>query len=96
MHMVVNHLRLREPLGEETVAALQDGAQLAVDAGALAARVAKVDERHVILILEFSTAEDADRMARDVGGPWMRANISPLLAGGTDRSLGEIIASALP
>jgi len=38
--------------------------QLVVDAGALAARVAKVDLRHLILILELSTADDADRIAR--------------------------------
>jgi hypothetical protein len=91
---VINHLRLREPVSDPTLDALQEGVQLAVDAGALAARVAKIDETHLILILEFSTAEDADRMAREVGGPWMRENISPLLAGGTDRSLGEVIASA--
>ena len=94
MHVVINHLRLREPVLEATVEALREGVQLAVDAGALAARVAKVDETHLILILEFSTAEDADRMAREVGGPWMRENISPLLAGGTERSVGEVIASA--
>jgi hypothetical protein len=34
--------------------------------GALAARVAKVDERHLILILDFPTAEDADHVAREV------------------------------
>jgi hypothetical protein len=45
-------------------------------------------------ILEFSTAEDADRVAREVGGPWMRENIRPLLAGDTARSDGEVIASA--
>jgi hypothetical protein len=61
---------------------------------ALAARVAKVDETHLILILEFSTAEDADRIAREVGGPWMRENIRPLLAGDTERSVAEVIASA--
>jgi hypothetical protein len=65
-----------------------------VDAGALAARVAKVDERHLILILEFATAEDADRVARDIGGPWMRENITPLLGGEPERSVGEVIASA--
>ena len=59
---------------------------MAVEAGALAARVTKVDERHLILILDFPSAEDADQMAREVGGPWMRENISPLLAGGTDRA----------
>jgi hypothetical protein len=65
-----------------------------VDAGALAARVAKVDETHLILILEFAGVEDADRIAREVGGPWMREHIRPLLAGDTERSVGEVIASA--
>ena len=40
-------------------------------------------------ILEFPAAEDADRMARAVGGPWMRENITPLLASDTERSLTE-------
>lgn len=91
---MVNHLRLREPVPDATVEASREAMQLVVEAGALAARVAKVDERHLILILEFSTAEDADRMAREVGGPWMRDNIRPLLAGDTERNVGEVIASA--
>jgi hypothetical protein len=94
LHVVVNHLRLREPVSAPTVAAAREGMQLVVDAGALAARVAKIDETHLILILEFSTAEDADRIAREVGGPWMREHIRPLLAGDTERSVGEVIASA--
>jgi hypothetical protein len=68
--------------------------RLVVDAGALAARVAKIDETHLILILEFPSAEDADRISREVGGPWMRENIRPLLAGDTERSVGEVIAAA--
>lgn len=91
---VIKHLRLRDPVTDATVDALRDGVQLAVDAGARVARVAKVDEAHLILIPEFSSAEDADRMAREVGGPWMRENIRPLLAGDTERSVGEVIASA--
>jgi hypothetical protein len=94
LHVVINHLRLREPVADATVDASRKGMQLVVDAGALAARVAKVDETHLILILEFSTAEDADRIAREVGGPWMRENIRPLLAGDTDRTVAEVIASA--
>ena len=94
MHVVINHLRLREPIADATVQAAREGMQLVVDAGALAARVAKVDERHLILLLEFATAEDADRIAREVGGPWMKENIRPLLAGDTERSVGEVIASA--
>jgi hypothetical protein len=94
LHVVINHLRLREPVSDATVDAAQKGMQLVVDAGALVARVAKVDETHLILILEFSTGEDADRIAREVGGPWMREHIRPLLAGDTDRSVAEVIASA--
>jgi hypothetical protein len=92
--VVINHLRLRDPVTDATVHAAREGMQLVVDAGALAARVAKVDERHLILVLEFATAEDADRVARGVGGPWMRENIRSLLAGDTERSVGEVIASA--
>jgi len=91
---VVNHLRLRKPVPDATVGALQEGVQLVVDAGALAAHVAKVDDTHLILILEFPTAEAAERVAREVGGPWMREHITPLLAGDTERSLAEVIASA--
>ncbi len=94
MHVVVNHLRLRDPATEATLAAMSDGVRIAVDAGALAARVARVDDRHLILILEFPSAEEADRVAREVGGSWMREHVRPLLAGDTERSLGEVIASA--
>lgn len=94
MHVVINHLRLRDPLTDATVETARNAVQLVVDAGALAARVAKVDETHLILILEFRTAEDADRVAREVGGPWMRSHIVPLLMADTERSVGEVIASA--
>jgi hypothetical protein len=94
MHIVINHLRLRDPVAASTVAASQDAVRLVVEAGALAARVAKVDESHLVLVLEFQTAEDADRIAREVGGPWMRENILPLLASDTERNVGEVIASA--
>ena len=86
MHVVINHLRLRDPVTDATVKAAHEGMRMVVDAGALAARVAKVDETDLILILEFRTAEDAGRIAREVGGPWMNARIRPLLAGETERA----------
>jgi hypothetical protein len=94
VHVVVNHLHLRDPLTEDTAAAARDAVRAVVEAGGLAASVAKVDERHLVLILEFESAEDADRIAREVGGPWMREHVVPLLARDTDRSVGEVIASA--
>jgi len=94
MHVVINHLHLRDPLTEETADAARGAVQAVVEAGGLAARVAKVDERHLVLILEFDSADDADRIAREVGGPWMREHIVPLPDRDTDRSVGEVIASA--
>jgi len=93
VHVVVNHLRLRDPLSEQTVQAARDGIRLVVDAGGSRGQVLKVDDRHLILILEFPSAEEADRVAREVGGPWMREHIRPLLAGDTERHVGEVIAS---
>lgn len=94
MYVVVNHLRLREPLPDATRDVLREGVKLVVEAGGLSGRVAMVDDMHLILILDFSTAEDADRIAREVGGPWMREHIRPLLAGDTERSVAEVIAHA--
>ncbi|HET7352414.1 MAG TPA: hypothetical protein VFJ11_00010, partial [Gaiellaceae bacterium] len=61
MHVVVNHLRLRDPIAELTLEAAREAVRLVVDAGALAARI-----------------------AREVGGPWMRENVVALLAGDTE------------
>jgi len=63
-------------------------------ATALAARVLQVDEQHLILLLDFPSAEEANRVAKEVGGPWMREHITPLLAASTERSVGAVIASA--
>ena len=94
MHVVVNHLHFRDPVTDSTIDATRDALQLVVDAGGIAARVVMVDERHMILLLDFASAEDADRAAREAGGPWMREHIVPLLSGGTERSVGEVVASA--
>lgn len=93
MHVVVNHLRLRDPLSEETVQVMRDGIHIVVEAGGSRGRVLKVDDRHLILVLEFPSAEEANRVAREVGGPWMNEHIRPLLDGGTERHVGEVIAS---
>jgi hypothetical protein len=94
VHVVVNHLHLREPVTDETLTASREAVQSVVDAGGLAARMLEVDPTHLILLLEFRSAEDAARVARDVGGPWMRENIVPLLARETERSVGQVVASA--
>jgi hypothetical protein len=94
MHVVVNHLHLRDPMPHEIAEKAQDAVRLVVEAGGRAAHVAKVDDRHLVLILVFDGAEDVARVAQEVGGPWMRENVVPLLARDTERSVGELIASA--
>ena len=94
MHVVVNHLHLKEALTDVTAKKTHEAVQSVVDAGGIAAYVAKVDDQHLVLILMFAGPDDAARVAREVGGPWMRENIMPLLARDTERSVGEIIASA--
>ncbi len=94
MHVVVNHLHLRDPATEATIQACHEAVRLVVDAGATAARVLKVEDTHLILLLEFRSSDEANRIAQEVGGPWMREHIVPLLAEGTQRSVGVVIASA--
>jgi hypothetical protein len=92
--LVVNHLRFREPVAGATAEASRDAVRRIVDAGGLAAQVLRVDDRHLILVLTFASAADADRVSKEIGGPWMREHVIPLLAEPTERSVGEVIASA--
>jgi hypothetical protein len=93
VHVVVNHLHLKEPLPPESLASTETVADELLAAGGLACHVVRVDELHLVLVLFFESAEDAERVARDVGGPWMREHVVPHLADGTQRSLGEAIVS---
>jgi hypothetical protein len=94
VHAVVNHLRLREPLPPESLASAEQLGLKLLDAGGLAYHVVCVDDTHLILVLFFASADDANRVARDVGGPWMNEHVVPLLASPTERSLGEVIVSS--
>jgi hypothetical protein len=96
MHVVVNHLELKEPLPPETFASADALAQALVDAGGLGCHIVRVNDLHLILVLFFESAEEADRMARDIGGPWMREHVTPYLVGGTQRHLGEVVVSRAP
>ena len=87
--VVVNHLHLTDPISDETVQAFRSIVPRIVNGGASAAQVVQVDDTHIVLILEFTSAEDADRVASEIGGPWMREHIIPLLARGPERSVAR-------
>jgi hypothetical protein len=56
--VVVNHLHLSDPLTEDTAQAFRECAPRILDAGATAAQVLPVDDTHLVLILEFASAQD--------------------------------------
>ena len=54
----------------------------------------QVDERHAMLVLGFPDAETEERIKSEIGGPWMREHVVPLLDAPPERWSGEVVASA--
>ena len=94
MNVVVNHLHFREAVSDSLAASFQEAADAVVAAGGRSARVAKVDDTHLILLLEFDSTDAADQISRDVGGPWMREHVVPLLSAPPERTVCEVLAGA--
>ena len=94
MHAVVNRLTFTDPITTELVARLRDDAMPRVcAAGCLEANVVQTGERELHLVLLFAAPADADRVMQEVGSPWMREHVVPLLSGPTDRRVGDVVAS---
>jgi hypothetical protein len=92
MRMVVNHLTFAEPIPASVIESARGAVQAVVEAGGLDARLVKVDETHAILVLTFADFETEEQIKSEVGGPWMREHIVPLLAEPTERASGEVVA----
>jgi hypothetical protein len=92
MRIAVNYLTFAEPISASVIESARDVAQAVVEAGGLDARLVKVDETHAILVLTFPDFETEERIKSEVGGPWMREHIVPLLAEPTERASGEVVA----
>ncbi|MDP1820604.1 MAG: hypothetical protein Q8K58_12045 [Acidimicrobiales bacterium] len=57
-------------------------------------QVVQTGEAEVVLLIFGESADALDRIATEVGSPWMAANVVPLLAGPPERRVGALIASA--
>ena len=90
--MVVNQLTFAEPIPPSVIESAKAVMPALVEAGGLDARLVKVDETHAILVLTFPDLETEERVKTEIGGPWMREHVVPLLAGPTERSTGEVVA----
>jgi hypothetical protein len=94
VHAVVNRLSFTDPISPELVARLRDDVMPRLRAaGCLEANVVRTGERELHLVLLFAAPGDAERTMQDVGSPWMREHVVPLLSGPTDRRVGEVVAS---
>jgi hypothetical protein len=93
MVTVVNHLRLVEPLGEEAFTAFEKAFPTMQEAGCRALQIVKVADDHLVLLLVFDSADAAQRVSETIGGPLMREHVSPHLASGTERSVGDVVLS---
>jgi hypothetical protein len=93
---VVNHLHFREAPNPElcSSAARDPTPQMKEIEGFRAFHVVQVGEDHAILIILGETPDVLNRVATEVGSPWMRANIVPRLAAAPERHIGPVVASS--
>lgn len=91
MRVAVNHLTFAEPIPEALIASARAAVRAVEEAGG-ECRLVQVDETHAFLVLGFPDAEAEERIKNEIGGPWMRRDVIPLLAHLPERSSGDVVA----
>ena len=91
MRLAVNHLTFKEPISPTLIDSAKDAVRRVAEAGG-EARFVRVDETHAFLVLGFPDAESEERIKNEVGGPWMREYVIPLLDTPPERTSGEVVA----
>jgi hypothetical protein len=93
---VVNHLHFREPPDPDLFARAEGEVvprARKID-GFRALHVVQVGPDHFILIITGDTPEVLDRVASEVGSPWMVEHVVPLLASPPERHIGSLVATS--
>jgi hypothetical protein len=94
--VVVNVLHFQDPVDPALFERAEDElgrAMRGID-GFGGFQVVQTGETEVVLLIFGDSADALDRIATEVGSPWMGANVVPLLAGPPERHIGPLIASA--
>ncbi len=96
MAAVVNHLHFNEPIDPALFATAQVDLvpQMRAIEGFRGFEVIQTSEHDAILVILGDTIDVLDQIATEVGSPWMRENIVPLLDGPPQRHIGPTIASS--
>lgn len=93
MHAVINHLYFAAPVETHILTAMQTDVTPKMSAveGFKGLMVIQVAEDHVVLIITGTGPDVLDHLATEVGSPWMRANIVPLLSRPPERVVGAVV-----
>lgn len=93
---VINHLHFAEPPDPALFASAEREVvpQARAIEGFGALHVVQAAPDHFILIITGDSPTVLDRVATEVGSPWMMANVVPLLASPPERHLGPIVATS--
>lgn len=96
MHAVINHLRFNGTIDRALFVRAEQELAPAMRAvpGFRRLNVVQVADDHAVLLIMGDDAEVLDRLATEVGSPWMREHVLPLLAAPPERHIGLVIASA--
>lgn len=92
---VVNHLHFREAPSPDLFARAQDEVvpQARKIEGFRGLHVMQVAPDHFILIIMGDTPEVLDRVASEVGSPWMMSHVVPLLSSPPERHVGPLVTT---
>ena len=95
---MVNLLTFKEPVDRALFEAAQRELvpRMREVEGFLDLHVIQTSDTEVVLVILGDTVETLDRVATEIGSPWMMANVVPLLAGPPQRHIGPVIASSEP
>jgi hypothetical protein len=94
VYAVMNHLRFKEPIDRACSRTRRaTSCQGCMLAGCEGFHVVQPADREAILVILGDSTATLDRVATDVGSPWMRDHVVPLLAGPPERHVGPIVTS---
>jgi hypothetical protein len=96
MAAVVNVLRFKEPVDPSLFEAATEelAPKMREIDGFQSLQVVHSSDTEVVLLIFADTVEVLNRVATEVGSPWMSANVVPLLAAPPERHIGPVIASS--
>lgn len=95
MHAVVNQLHFKAPIDIEVFVAAERDLRDAMQSipGFAGLNIVHTTDTDAVLLIFADSAETLDRLATEVGSPWMREHVVPLLAGPPQRSVGAVVAT---